>query len=213
MKATGLIGANDLGELGFIATNDTTHEVADITVAGAPAGYYTLTPTYTSNANYEVTALQGTARIFERALFVPVVVTDTYNYDGTAKAIVFDNASTDGYSQYYTITGNSLTEPGTTTVTVALKSQYAGNVIWGYDERVNDYIDTTDDQTFTLTVNAVSVDVKFSVTTSANNTTYYYNYVNNALVATTENEWAAASFDVRDALPAVFEYDFFYPAV
>jgi len=213
VKATGLIGANDLGELGFTATNDETHAVADITVEGAPAGYYTLTPTYTiENTNYQVTALQGSARIYVLNAPVPVVVTDTYNYDGTAKAIVFDNASTDGYSQYYTITGNSLTEPGTTTVTVALKNEYAGNVIWGYDERVDEFIDTTDDQTFTLTVNAVNVNVKFSVTTSAGNTVYYYNYENEALVATTENEWVAASIDVRDALPAYPTYSFFHTA-
>ena len=193
VKATGLIGANDLGELGFIATNDETHAVADITVAGAPAGYYTLTPTYTPNANYDVTALQGTARIYELYVPVPVVVTDTYDYDGTAKAIVFDEVTSQGYSQYYTITGNSLTEFGTTTVTVAFKDEYAGNVIWGYDERVDEFINTTDDQTFTLTVNSPLITVTFTYSYGEDVTTIEedveVNSVNDAMRALPVFRW------------------------
>jgi hypothetical protein len=92
------------------------------------------------DSNYEIDVEPGTLTIEARKVTAPTESTKTYTYTGQEQTYEF---ATSGDSTYYTVTGNKMTNVGTQTVTVALKDK--DNTKWSDG--------TTDDKTFTFTIN------------------------------------------------------------
>ena len=100
------------GDLGTISATCTATQ-------GSVVGTYTITPSYTANTNYTVTSVNGTLTVGKRTVSITFGSTKSWTYDGSAHSVtitVGNLYSTDAIG--YTVTGNSITNYGSSTVTV-----------------------------------------------------------------------------------------------
>lgn len=105
-------------------------------LAGYPQGIgtYTVTATYEDSINFGIAT--ATLTIVPRKVAIPAADTTVFTYDGTAKTYgISDTAD-------YTVTGNSQTNAGDHTVTVALRDK--ATTAWADG--------TTADKTYTFTI-------------------------------------------------------------
>ena len=104
-----LVSSSDLGTISATCT----------ATQGSVVGTYTITPSYTANTNYTVTSVNGTLTVGKRTVSITFGSTKSWTYDGSAHSVtitVGNLYSTDAIG--YTATGNSITNYGSSTVTV-----------------------------------------------------------------------------------------------
>ena len=106
-------------------------------------GTYTIKYTeglYSSDNDYKIDGYENGTLYIKKPVAIPTASTQTYTYTGSAQTYVFGNA---GGSEDYNVTNNTRTDVGTQEVNVSLKN--TTDTMWS--DR------TTDDKTFTFTIN------------------------------------------------------------
>ena len=113
-------------------TNVHVYEAATVYVEGI--GTYTVTATYEDSINFGIAT--ATLTIVPKKVAIPAADTTVFTYDGNAKTYGIANTAD------YTVTGNTQTNAGDHTVTVALKDK--ATTAWADG--------TTADKTYTFTI-------------------------------------------------------------
>jgi len=114
---------------GTVSCNKTVVEVENV-------GTYTVTYTVSGTSNYNGDTKSLTVIISPKAVAKPAEDTTVYTYTGSEQIYIV------ALSDYYTVSGNKMTNAGSQMVTVALNDK--ANCVWADG--------TTDDVTFTFTI-------------------------------------------------------------